>query len=212
MWQKQSNPARKTKRSRIWPKDFWPPQILQCPKYTISGRRRICSTRNTLFLAVADFATLEIHYFWPPQILQRSKYTISGRRRFCNARNTLFLAVADFTMLEIHYFWPSQILQCPKYIISGRRRIYNARNTLFLAVADFAAPEIHYFWLSQILQCLKYTISGRRGFATTRRYVRRPPAQDNAQLATVSLSVGISCPTWDRRPGGWRTAVRDRCR
>ena len=140
--------------------------------------------------SVADFTMLEIHYFWSSRILQRSKYTISGRRRFYNARNTLFLAAADFAALEIHYFWPSQNLQRPKYTISGRRRIYNARNTLFLAVADFAALEIHYFWLSQILQCLKYTISGRRRFATTRRCVRRPSAQDNAQLATVPLERG----------------------
>ena len=74
---------------------FWPPQVLQRPKYTISGRRRLCNARNTLFLAVADFAAPEIHYFWPSQILQCSKYIISGRRRFCSARNTLFLAAAD---------------------------------------------------------------------------------------------------------------------
>ena len=164
------------------------------------------------FLAAADFAALEIHYFWPLRILQRSKYTISSRRRFYNARNTLFLAVAGFAALEIHYFWSSQILQRSKYIISGCRRFCSARNTLFRAVAEFAALEIHYFWLSQILQRPKYTISGCRRFATTRRCVRRPSAQDNAQLATVPLGVGISYPTWDRRPEGWRTAVRDRCR
>ena len=38
-------------------------QVLQRSKYTISGRRRFCNARNTLFLAVADFAALEIHYF-----------------------------------------------------------------------------------------------------------------------------------------------------
>ena len=104
VWQKQSNPARKTKQSRIWPKDFGPPRIFRAPKYTISGRRRIYNARNTLFLAAAEFTTPEIHYFWLSQVLQRSKYTISGCRRFCSARNTLFLAVADFAALEIHYF------------------------------------------------------------------------------------------------------------
>ena len=117
VWQKQSNPARKTKRSRIWPKDFWPLQIFRAPKYTISGRRGFCSARNTLFLAVADFAAPEIHYFWPSQI--------------CNN--------------------PSLCLTAPPHRI---------------------------------------TLSW-------------PP---------FPLSVGISYPTWDRRPGGWRTAVRDRCR
>ena len=102
VWQKQSNPARKTKQSRIWPKDFGPPRIFRAPKYTISGRRRIYNARNTLFLAVAGFAALEIHYFWLSQILQRPKYIISGRRGFCSARNTLFLAVAEFATLEIH--------------------------------------------------------------------------------------------------------------
>ena len=85
---------------------FWPPQVLQCPKYTISGRRRFCNARNTLFLAAADFATPEIHYFRPLQTCMASKYTISGRRRLCNARNTLFPAVADLHGLEIHYFRP----------------------------------------------------------------------------------------------------------
>ena len=117
VWQKQSNPARKTKRSRIWPKDFWPLQIFRAPKYTISGRRGFCSARNTLFLAVAGLQQLKIHSDGPLQI--------------CN-------------------------------------------NPSLCSTA--------------------------------------PPARDNAQLATVPLSVGISCPTWDRRPGGWRTAVRDRCR
>ena len=83
---------------------FWPPQVLQRSKYTISSRRRFCNARNTLFLVVADFAALEIHYFWLSQILQCPKYTISDCRRFCNARNTLFLAAADFAALEIHYF------------------------------------------------------------------------------------------------------------
>ena len=83
-----------------------PLQICMASKYTISRRRRFCNARNTLFLTVADFATLEIHYFWSPQVLQRPKYTISGRRRFCNARNTLFLAAADLHGLEIRYFRP----------------------------------------------------------------------------------------------------------
>ena len=67
-----------------------PLQTCMAPKYTISGRRRFCNARNTLFLAAAGFATLEIHYFWLPQVLQRSKYTISGRRRLAWLRNTLF--------------------------------------------------------------------------------------------------------------------------
>ncbi len=119
VWQKQSNPARKTKQSRIWPKDFGPPRIFRAPKYTISGRRRIYNARNTLFLAVAGFAALEIHYFWLSQILQRPKYIISGRRGFCSARNTLFLAVAEFATLEIHYFWLSQILRQPVAVFDG---------------------------------------------------------------------------------------------
>ena len=131
VWQKQSNPARKTKQSRIWPKDFGPPRIFRAPKYTISGRRRIYNARNTLFLAAAEFTTPEIHYFWLSQVLQRSKYTISGCRRFCDN--------------------PSLCLTAPPHRI---------------------------------------TLSW-------------PP---------FPLSVGISYPTWDRRPGGWRTAVRDRCR
>ena len=69
---------------------FWPPQVLQCPKYTISGRRKFCNARNTLFLVVAGFAMLEIHYFWLPQTLQRPKYTISDRCRLAWLRNTLF--------------------------------------------------------------------------------------------------------------------------
>ena len=116
----------------------------------ISGRCGFCSARNTLFLAVADFAAPEIHYFWLSRILQRPKYTISGCRRFCSARNTLFLAVAEFTTPEIHYFRLSQNLQRLKYTISGCRRFCSARNTLFLAVADFKGAEIHYFWLPQI--------------------------------------------------------------
>ena len=178
---------------------IWPPQNLQRPKYTISGRRRIYNARNTLFRAVADFAALEIHYFWPSQILQCSKYTISGRRRFYNARNTLFLAVADFAMPEIHYFWSSQNLQCSKYIISGCRRFCSARNTLFLAVADFAMPEIHYFWPSRI--CNNPSLCSTP-----------PPHGITLSWPPFPLSVGISYPTWDRRPEGWRTAVRDRCR
>ena len=69
---------------------FWPLQILQCPKYIISGCRRFWERRNTLFLAVAGFTMPEIHYFWPPQILQCPKYIISGRRKFYSARNTVF--------------------------------------------------------------------------------------------------------------------------
>ena len=69
---------------------FWPPQVLQRPKYTISGCRRFCNARNTLFPVAADLHGPEIHYFWSPQVLQRSKYTISGRRRFAWLRNTLF--------------------------------------------------------------------------------------------------------------------------
>ena len=129
--------------------------------------------------------TFIVPQIWLLRILQRSKYTISGRRGFCNARNTLFLAAADFAALEIHYFWSSQILQRPKYTISGRRRFATAQNTQRRAVADLQQPVA--------------VFDGS-------------PTQDNAQLATVPLSVGISYPTWDRRPGGWRTAVRDRCR
>ena len=47
------------------------------PKYTISGRRKFCNARYTLFPVAADLHGLEIHYFRPPQVLQRSKYTIS---------------------------------------------------------------------------------------------------------------------------------------
>ena len=83
-----------------------PLQICMASKYTISGRRKFCNARNTLFLTVADFATPEIHYFRSPQVLQRPKYTISGCRRLCNARNTLFLAAADLHGSEIHYFRP----------------------------------------------------------------------------------------------------------
>ncbi len=60
---------------------FWLPQICMASKYIISGRRRIYNARNTLFLAAAEFTTLEIHYFWLPQICMASKYIISGRRR-----------------------------------------------------------------------------------------------------------------------------------
>ena len=99
--------------------------------HAATGCCRLAWPRNTLFLAVASFATLEIHYFWPSQTLQCSKYTISDCRRLCNARNTLFLTVADFAMLEIHYFRLSQVCMASKYTISGRRRLCNARNTLF---------------------------------------------------------------------------------
>ena len=106
-------------------------QICIASKYTISGRRRFCNARNTLFPVAAGFAMPEIHYFRSPQVLQRPKYTISGCRRFCNARNTLFLTVADLHSLEIHYFRPLQTCMAPKYTISGRRRLVWLRNTLF---------------------------------------------------------------------------------
>ena len=67
-----------------------PLQTCMASKYTISGCRRFCNARNTLFLVAADLHGPEIHYFWPPQTCMAPKYTISGRRRFCNARNTLF--------------------------------------------------------------------------------------------------------------------------
>ena len=96
-----------------------PLQTCIAPKYTISDRRRLAWLRNTLFLTVAGFATLEIHYFWSPQTCMAPKYIISGRRRLAWLRNTLFLTVADFAMPEIHYFRPPQVLQCPKYTISA---------------------------------------------------------------------------------------------
>ena len=98
-----------------------PLQTCMVSKYTISGRRKFAWPRNTLFLAVADFTTPEIHYFRLPQVLQRPKYTISGRRRLCNARNTLFLAAASFAMPEIHYFRSPQICMASKYTISAPR-------------------------------------------------------------------------------------------
>ena len=58
-----------------------PLQTCIAPKYTISGRRKFCNARNTLFPAAAGFAMPEIHYFWSPQVLQRPKYTISGPSR-----------------------------------------------------------------------------------------------------------------------------------
>ena len=136
-----------------------PLQTCMAPKYTISGRRKFCNARNTLFLVAADLHGPEIHYFWPPQVLQCPKYTISGCRKFCNARNTLFLAAAGFATPEIHYFRSPQVLQRSKYTISGRRRLAWLRNTLFLAAADLHGSEIHYFWPPQVLQCPKYTIS-----------------------------------------------------
>ena len=88
-------------------------QFLSC--FLISraatGCRRLYNARNTLFLAAAGFATLEIHYFRPPQVLQCPKYTISDCRRLCNARNTLFLAAADLHGSEIHYFRPPRVPQ-----------------------------------------------------------------------------------------------------
>ena len=83
-----------------------PLQTCMAPKYTISGRRRFCNARHTLFLVAASFTTPEIHYFRSPQTCMASKYTISGRRRLCNARNTLFLVAADLHGPEIHYFRP----------------------------------------------------------------------------------------------------------
>jgi|GEM_PF-1504364 len=99
-----------------------PLQTCMASKYTISGCRRFCNARNTLFLTVADLHGPEIHYFWPPQVCMASKYTISDCRRLAWLRNTLFLTVADFAMPEIHYFWLPQVLQRSKYTISGRRR------------------------------------------------------------------------------------------
>ena len=108
-------------------------QFLACflISHAATGRRRLAWPRNTLFLAVAGFATLEIHYFRPPQVLQCPKYTISGRRRFAWLRNTLFPVAADLHGLEIHYFWPPQTCMAPKYTISGRCRLAWPRNTLF---------------------------------------------------------------------------------
>ena len=60
---------------------FWPPQTLQCSKYTISDCRRLCNARNTLFLAAAGLHGLEIHYFWPSQVCIAPKYTISEPSR-----------------------------------------------------------------------------------------------------------------------------------
>ena len=98
-----------------------PLQTCMAPKYTISGRRRFCNARNTLFLAAAGFAMPEIHYFRPPQVLQCPKYTISGRRRLAWPRNTLFLTVAGFAMPEIHYFRSPQTCMASKYTISALR-------------------------------------------------------------------------------------------
>ena len=81
-------------------------QVCMASKYTISGRRKFCNARNTLFLAVADLHGSEIHYFWSPQTCMAPKYTISDCRRLCNARNTLFPVAADLHGLEIRYFRP----------------------------------------------------------------------------------------------------------
>jgi len=54
-----------------------PLQTCMAPKYTISGRRRLCNARNTLFPAVADLHGLEIHYFGLSQTCMAPKYTIS---------------------------------------------------------------------------------------------------------------------------------------
>ena len=98
-------------------------QFLSCflISHAATGRCRLARLRNTLFLAAAGFATLEIHYFWSPQVLQRPKYTISGRRRLAWLRNTLFLAAASFAMPEIHYFRSPQICMASKYTISAPR-------------------------------------------------------------------------------------------
>ena len=74
--------------------------------HAATGRCRLAWPRNTLFLAAAGFATLEIHYFWSPQTCMAPKYTISGRRRLAWLRNTLFLVAAGFATPEIHYFRP----------------------------------------------------------------------------------------------------------
>ena len=88
-----------------------PLQICMASKYTISGRRKFCNARNTLFPVAADFTMPEIHYFRPPQICMAPKYTISGRRRLVWLRNTLFLAAADLHGSEIHYFRPPCVPQ-----------------------------------------------------------------------------------------------------
>ena len=66
---------------------FWSPQILQRPKYTISGRRKFYSARNTVFLAVASLHGLEIQYFRATELcddrvysaLRPSDRCVSGR-------------------------------------------------------------------------------------------------------------------------------------
>ena len=83
-----------------------PLQICMASKYTISGRRRFCNARNTLFPVAADLHGSEIHYFRSPQTCMASKYTISGRRRLAWLRNTLFPVAADLHGLEIRYFRP----------------------------------------------------------------------------------------------------------
>jgi len=77
-----------------------PPLRAEARKYIISGRRRFYNAGNTLFLAVAGFTTLEIHYFWLSQDLQRWKYIISGRRRFYSVGNTLFLIHHKYTSIR----------------------------------------------------------------------------------------------------------------
>ena len=51
------------------------------PKYTISGRRKFCNARNTLFLAAANLYGSEIHYFRPPVSTQKWKSGHPTRRR-----------------------------------------------------------------------------------------------------------------------------------
>ena len=69
---------------------FWPLQILQRPKYTISGCCRLAWPGNTLFLAAAGFTAPEIHYFWLSQVCMASKYSISGCCKSAWPRNTVF--------------------------------------------------------------------------------------------------------------------------
>ena len=52
------------------------------PKYTISGRRKFCNARNTLFPVAADLHGLEIHYFRPPRVPQEWK---SGHPTRCRS-------------------------------------------------------------------------------------------------------------------------------
>ena len=61
---------------------FRSPQTCMASKYTISGRRRLCNARNTLFLVAADLHGPEIHYFRPPpRVPQKWKSGHPTRRR-----------------------------------------------------------------------------------------------------------------------------------